>query len=91
MMGLLSGQMDYVMLCCGISLIVLAITAYRLSRQKETGIPWNWLAAFGVLNGISTCLEIVTLGIGDNDIFKLGRIILAASSFLCLVEFGRKG
>ena len=91
MMGLLSGQMDYIMLCCGLSLVVLAITAYRLSRQKETRIPWNWLAAFGVLNGVSTCLEIFTLGIGDNNIFKLGRIILAASSFLCLVEFGRKG
>lgn len=90
MMGLLSGQMDYIMLCCGISCIVLAITAYRLNR-RETRIAWNWLIAFGALNGASTCFEIFTLSIGDNDIFKLGRIILAASSFMCLVEFGRKG
>ncbi len=91
MMKLLSGQMDYIMLCCGLSLIVLAITAYRLSRHKETRISWKWLTAFGVLNGVSTCLEIFTLSIGDNDIFQLGRIMLVASAFLCLVEFGRKG
>ena len=91
MIKLLSGQMDYIILCCGLSLIILAITAYRLRRQKETRISWNWLALFGVLNGVGTCLEIFTLSIGDNDIFKLGRTMLAASSFLCLVEFGRKG
>ncbi|MEI6423456.1 MAG: hypothetical protein WCP55_14640, partial [Lentisphaerota bacterium] len=91
MIKLLSGQMDYIMLCCGLSLIILAITAYSLKGQKETRISWNWLVLFGVLNGISTCLEIFTLSIGDNDIFKLGRTMLAASSFLCLVEFGRKG
>ena len=91
MTGLLTRQMDYIILCCGISCIVLAITAYRLSRQRETKISWNWLAAFGVLNGIGTCLEIFTLSIGDNGMFRLGRIILAATSFLCLFEFGRKG
>jgi PAS domain S-box-containing protein len=91
MTGLLSRQLDYIMLCSGLSLMVLAVTAYRLSRQKETRISWNWLAAFGVLNGISTFLEIFTLSIGDNNIFKLGRVLFAASSFLCLIEFGRKG
>lgn len=91
MIGFLSRQMDYIMLCCGLSCIILAITAYRLSRLRETGISWKWLAAFGALNGISTCLEIFTLSIGDNDIFRLGRIILTATSFLCLIEFGKKG
>jgi len=86
------GQLDFVYFVYGLSFILLAAMAFRLSgsSRRRPAIPWAWLAAFGVLHGSAEWLELLKITVlHDLESVKLAGCLLLLFSFLCLFEFGR--
>ncbi len=89
MTGSLTAQMDYIFFLCGLSFVLLAVMVYTLGRRTSDGMPWRWLAGFGLLHGVNEWLDLLALSLGDDPRFIIIRLVLMAESFVCLLEFGR--
>ncbi len=83
--------MDYLFFVYGFSFLLLGGILWGWARRAEERLPWNWLAHFGLLHGISEWLDMLAISLGDSQAFKGVRIVLMVVSFLPLVEFGRRG
>jgi hypothetical protein len=46
---LIDRQLDYLHFLSGLSFILLAVNAWRLTRQPHKKHPWEWIALFGLL------------------------------------------
>ena len=82
-------QLDYIYFLYGLSFLLLAAMVHALGHQAGDAVPWRWLAGFSLLHGVNEWLELLTLSLGDDPRFVLIRLALMATSFLCLLEFGR--
>jgi two-component system, sensor histidine kinase and response regulator len=80
--------LDFINLVYGFSFLLLASL---LRGKKEKGIPWNWLALFGLLHGTNEWLDMAAMAVPDPAWFRIVRLALLISSFLALCEFGRRG
>jgi len=89
MTGFLIGQLDYIFFLYGLSFLLLAVMVHNLGHQTSDVMPWRWLAGFGLLHGANEWLDLLALSLGDDPPFVLIRLALMATSFLCLLEFGR--
>ncbi len=93
MRSLFANQMDFVFLVYGLSFVLLAgvcVVAGRKERGGD-GLPWRWLALFGISHGVNEWLHMLVASLGDTPVFstvRLGGMIL---SFVFLTEFGRRG
>ncbi len=84
-------HLDYVFLVYGFSFIFMGVTIW-IGRWRTRGdMPWQWLAAFGVLHGCNEWLDMLALGLGDSPAFQVVRLAIMAGSYVLLVEFGRRG
>lgn len=91
MTGFITAHMDYVFFVYGLSFLLLPAILYGLGHCIDDTIPWGWLMGFGFLHGANEWLDLLALGLGDNPAFQTGRSLLLATSFLCLLEFARRG
>jgi PAS domain S-box-containing protein len=89
--GFFSQQMDYVYFVYGLAFMLLAAATQALSRMGGRQMPWKWLCLFGLSHGTYEWLDMLALSQGDAPGFALARLIIMATSFLFLVEFGRAG
>lgn len=87
----LTQQLDFVFFFYGLGFILLAASCFILNRSKKQSLPWVWLGLFGFLHGLNEWLDMFALSLGDSVAFKALRVCLMAASFMCLVEFGRRG
>jgi len=85
------GQLDYIYFFYGLAFILLASVCLFLQRSKPRRLPWIWLGLFGLIHGIGEWLDMFAISLGDSVSFRVVRLVLFVSSFLCLVEFGRQG
>ncbi|MFA5262532.1 MAG: PAS domain S-box protein [Opitutaceae bacterium] len=83
--------LDLIFLVYGFSFLALASIVWTLGRRSQIRLPWNWLAWFGLLHGTHECLELLAISLGDSPVFKGVRLAIMASSFVTLLEFGRRG
>ena len=87
-------QLDFIFFVYGLSFLLLATVLWQLPQRARDGInglPWGWLALFGLLHGTNEWLDMLALSLGDTTSFRLLRLGLMALSFLPLLEFGRRG
>ena len=83
--------MDFSLLVQGFSLLALASTVGMLDRRGEKGLPWNWLALFGLIRGAGVWVEFLSEGGGDTWVLQGVRMVGMIVSFVCLISFGRRG
>ena len=81
-------QLDYIFFFYGLAFIGLAVVTYILAKEDE-GLPWGWLALFGLVHGLNEWLDLLAISWGDGTVFAACRLAMMAASFLFLVEFGR--
>jgi hypothetical protein len=88
--GFFAGEMDYVYFLYGLAFILLAANAWRLNRRAGNVLPWGWLALFGLLHGLAEWSDMLLLSRRDSLGLTTIHLVLMASSFVCLFEFGRR-
>ncbi|MFZ5648723.1 MAG: response regulator [Bacillota bacterium] len=84
-------QVDFIIFSHGLALIVLAIMCLAFRSSDGRGLPWIWLASFGIAHGVKEWLVLLAFGLDDSPSFAACRITLMVISFVFLVEFGRSG
>lgn len=89
-MNVFSANLDYVFFLYGLSFVLLGTMA-ATPGSRDNILPWRWLAAFGFLHGLNEWLDLLVLSQVDSPAFQSLRLAVLASSFLPLVEFGRRG
>jgi PAS domain S-box-containing protein len=88
MVTFLGSQLDYGLLLYGAAFLLLALVCLG-GRKKIDAMPWKWLGLFGLAHGLREWMDIATLSLGDCPTYYVVRIVVAAGSFLLLVEFAR--
>ncbi len=92
MSSLFSGQqLDYVFFFYGLAFLLLAAICAVMHQTSVRRLPWGWLGLFGLLHGINEWLDMAALSFPDNIVFTVVRLLFMATSFACLLEFGRAG
>ena len=86
----LQHQLDFMLMSGVLACAVLAVLANAF-RFLQTRWPWHWLTGFGALFAGKSGVELLALNYPDNSGFKTVIALLAAGSFVCLLEFGRQG
>jgi PAS domain S-box-containing protein len=86
----IAGQTDFVWFLYGLGYVLLAAVAHALARQDDR-LRWNWLALFGLLHSVSDLLNLLVGATEDTPQFRAARLALLGASYICLVEFGRRG
>ena len=74
-------QLDFIFFVYGLSFLLLATVLWQLpqrARDGITGLPWGWLALFGLLHGTNEWLDMLALSLGDTTSFRLLRLGLMA-------------
>ena len=82
-------QMDYIFFVYGLAFILLAMTAYFISRVRPADVFWKWIVLFGLLHGITEWLDMFALSLGKSVLFEMIRLVFLSASFLCFVELVR--
>ena len=82
-------QLDYILFFYGLAFILLGVVCFSVSRGTQRTIPWPMLGAFAYVHGASEWLDLLAMILGDNPGFALARVVVMATSFVFLLEFGR--
>ena len=85
----LLSQMDFVFFIYGLAFILLFTFSAALYKNQRAGIPWHWLAFFGLTHGLNEWADLLALSFKDNTVLAWVRLGLMTVSFVCLLEFGR--
>ncbi len=86
------GQMDFIFLVYGLSLVLLAVAAYFISRVRPSQGFWKWIALFGLVLGLTEWAELFSLNleVEVQDFLRIVPIVLRGAAFLCFVEIVRR-
>jgi len=86
-----SSQLDYIYFLYGIAFFMLSIVAWRLSvLPEEKQLHWKSFALFGFLHGINEWIDLWAIFVANGFWLSFARIVMLVSSFLALLEFGRR-
>lgn len=91
MMDFLFSQQDNILFFYGASLIVLAAACFAMRRLEGDGIPWSFLALYGLFHGFHEWLEILEPLVGESLLFTVCASLLRLAASLSLFEFGLSG
>ena len=80
-------QPDYISFFEALAMALLAGVACALRRWLPDRLPWSWLALFAVGSAADKCLAVWP----PTTALQVVRLAAAATAFLSLVEFGRRG
>ena len=80
--------MDYVFFFYGLGFIILAAICWSRHKQQDR-LPWLWLGLFGLTHGINEWLDLLTISLGDGQVFSAVRLVIMTASFVALMEFAR--
>ncbi|QQS55157.1 MAG: diguanylate cyclase [Candidatus Competibacteraceae bacterium] len=89
-MSIFSANLDYVFFLYGLSFVLLGTMAV-MPGDRDSALPWRWLAAFGFLHGLNEWLDLLALSWADSPEFQSVRLAVLVVSFPPLLEFGRRG
>jgi diguanylate cyclase (GGDEF)-like protein len=84
-----SNQLDFILFFYGLAFILLGSVCFAIARGNRNNMPWAVLGTFGLLHGTGEWLDLISLIIGDNSIFAIGRTGVMTLSFMFLFEFAR--
>jgi PAS domain S-box-containing protein len=91
--NLLANQMDYVFFCYGAAFVFLGAVCLAILRRSSDAkrLPWFWLGLFGFVHGLNEWMDMFAISLGDSFFFRIVRLTVMVVSFVCLMEFGRRG
>ena len=84
-------QLDFIYLVYGLAFFILAVVTFLLSDRSERGRFWLGLCLFGIVHGVNKWLGIVVPVFVDAPLANAFRDLTLIVSFICLMEFGRRG
>lgn len=87
----LVNNLDLAFFYYGLAYVLMAAVCLSLRRDDRKSLPWAFLGLFGVLLGSVAWLNLIAISFGDSAAGLYLRIVMMASAFVCLVEFGRAG
>lgn len=90
-MAFFSRNMDYVLFAYGLSFVLLAVLCRSLTREDKGRLPWPWLGLFGLYHGFAKWLDVLAFSMDDSTVFRSTRLGMELISFVCLLEFSRRG
>ncbi len=92
MMNNLTSQIDYIFFFYGASFFVLGAVCMAILRHSfdYKKLPWVLLGFFGFIHAINEWMDMTAICLGDTEFFKLIRLIVLTSSYVCLLEFARR-
>ena len=90
MTAFFQSNLDLVFVIYGAAFLALGVMAGALNQNRNTGLAWPWLQAFGLTHGLYEWTDALVLNLGENPPVALARQILLLLSFLLLMEFGRR-
>ncbi|MFZ5643629.1 MAG: response regulator [Bacillota bacterium] len=82
-------QADYLLFIHGTAFLLMATVCFIFRKKQSRGIPWAWMALFGITYGLCIWTGLLNYSLGDSLYFTAARTCLMAVSFLLLFEFGR--
>ncbi|BBD07038.1 sensor domain-containing diguanylate cyclase [Desulfovibrio ferrophilus] len=81
------GCIDYALLLTAVSLFWLATVCFTADGPTGRRFPLVWLAWFGLLSGIASCLELWGVAVPESDFLMTVRTLVVLGAAICLVEF----
>jgi hypothetical protein len=89
MAAFLSNQLDFIFFFYGLAFILLGVTCFAITKNRDRGESWAVLGWFAVAHGAGEWLDLTALIIGDTLAFGVARTALMTGSFVLLMEFAR--
>ncbi len=83
-------QLDFIYFFYGAALLLLGSVCVTIKKQDSLQPAWGWLAAFALTHVVNEWLDLLTISLGDSEVFRAIRICFLVASFLFLAEFGRR-
>ena len=71
--------------------MALAAICFGQVRLGDKRLPWAWLGAFGLVDGVNEWLSLYALSVGCTPSLSALRMVVMLVSFVLLAEFGRLG
>lgn len=85
------GQLDYIFFFYGFSFFLMGLICLTMGREKLRRFPWAMLGLFGLVHGITEWLDMFAIIQGKSNIISVLSIGTLLISYLCLLEFSRRG
>ena len=85
-----TSNLDVVFLVYGLAFVLLGIIVRSVKRVRSTELAWTPLILFGFLHGFNEWVDMTLLSRPGNVVLARTGLVLLATSFLCLMEFGRR-
>jgi PAS domain S-box-containing protein len=83
-------HMDYVFFVFGFGLLTWGGICSYLSWSDKGTAPWQWLGAFGVLQGVNQWIHLTAMSVTDDPWCQWLRFCITLISYVCWCEFGRR-
>jgi PAS domain S-box-containing protein len=83
------GQIDVLLAVQGLSSILMATVAWSADGGRAEARSWRWFAGFGVVYGLASWLEMLSLSLTDAFPLQTACSVLYVGAFLLLFESAR--
>ncbi|HSQ76992.1 MAG TPA: CHASE domain-containing protein, partial [Bacteroidota bacterium] len=83
------GQIDVLLAVQGLSSILMATVAWSADGGRAEARSWRWFAGFGVVYGLASWLEMLSLSVADPSPLQTACSVLYVGAFLLLYESAR--
>lgn len=91
MAAFFESQLDFIYFFYGLAFLIMAVSCFYVRPAGDRGLPWKWLGVFGVLHGACEWLLLAEHEFGGGQVLSAASSVLAAASYVFLLEFGRSG
>jgi hypothetical protein len=75
----------------GLAFLMVAGVTLALTWRSDARLPWHWLGLFGLSQAVSAWLGAWPAAVSDQTAFQVVHLSIRAASWICLLEFGRRG
>ena len=83
------GQIDVLLAVQGLSSILMATVAWSADGGRAEARSWRWFAGFGIVYGLASWLEMLSLSVADASPLQTACSVLYVGAFLLLFESAR--
>ncbi len=85
----LLSQIDYILFCHGLGVLILGAVLLGLMRVDQRPIPWKWAIGFGFCQMIFLWMYVFSLSLENNIVYSNITRGFITISLVCLFEFAR--
>ena len=82
-------QIDYILFCHGLGVLILGAVLIGLMRVDQRPIPWKWAIGFGFCQLVFLWMYVFSLSLENNVVYSGLTRVFISISLVCLFEFAR--